>query len=382
MVSFPSFAKTAPARILMSTLVIAAAFVAGLALAISIRPQPSQTAQNAKAADKDLSIPPAPYTRNTVHALGRLEPASRILELAPESGNEGATVAEILVQEGDNVRAGMVLAVFDNVIRRQASLAEAQARLDVATAKLEQVRSGAKAGDVAAQKAILALALQQSGVAQKELNRATELHERKALSAEELDSRQSALDRLKIEQQRAQGSLDSLQEVRETDVRVAAMEVEAAKAAVNVAEADLRSSSLRAPVDGRILRIHTRPGERLDQDGIIEMGDVDHMHAVAEVFEADVALVSIGMTVDVLLDGSGIPLSGTVVDVGHIVARKIVLTNDPVSDTDARVVEVRVALDPASAAKVGRLSNARIEAFIRLNRQAPASDAQHTTSTN
>ena len=382
MVSFPSFAKTAPARILMSTLVIAAAFVAGLALAISIRPQPSPTAQNAKAADKDLSIPPAPYTRNTVHALGRLEPASRILELAPESGNEGATVAEILVQEGDNVRAGMVLAVFDNVIRRQASLAEAQARLDVATAKLEQVRSGAKAGDVAAQKAILALALQQSGVAQKELNRATELHERKALSAEELDSRQSALDRLKIEQQRAQGSLDSLQEVRETDVRVAAMEVEAAKAAVNVAEADLRSSSLRAPVDGRILRIHTRPGERLDQDGIIEMGDVDHMHAVAEVFEADVALVSIGMTVDVLLDGSGIPLSGTVVDVGHIVARKIVLTNDPVSDTDARVVEVRVALDPASAAKVGRLSNARIEAFIRLNSKAPASDAQHTTSTN
>lgn len=382
MVSFPSFAKTATARMLMSTLVIAAAFVAGLALAISIRPQPSQTAQNAKAADRDLSIPPTPYPRNTVHALGRLEPASRILELAPESGNEGATVAEILVQEGDNVRAGTVLAVFDNVIRRQASLAEAQARLDVAIAKLEQVRSGAKAGDIAAQKAILALALQQSSVAQKELNRAIELHERKALSAEELDSRQSALDRLKIEQQRAQGSLDSLQEVRETDVRVAAMEMEAAKAAVNVAEADLRSSSLRAPVDGRILRIHTRPGERLDQDGIIEMGDVDHMHAVAEVFEADVALVSIGMTVDVLLDGSGLQLSGTVVDVGHLVARKIVLTNDPVSDTDARVVEVRVALDPASAAKVGRLSNARIEAFIRLNSEAPASDAQHTTSTN
>lgn len=382
MVSLPSFAKTATARILISTLVIAAAFVAGLALAFSFHPQPSQTSENGKTADNGLSIPPPPYPRDTVHALGRLEPASRILELAPESGNEGATVAELLVQEGDNVRAGTVLAVFDNVIRRQASLAEAQARLEVATARLEQVRSGAKAGDIAAQKALLALALQQSSVSQKELNRAIELHERKALSAEELDSRQWALDRLKIEQQRAQGSLDSLLEVRETDVRVAAMEVDAAKAAVKVAEADLRSSSLRAPVDGRILRIHTRVGERLDQDGIIEMGDVDHMHAVAEVFEADVALVSIGMAVDVLLDGSGEQLSGTVVDVGHIVARKIVLTNDPVSDTDARVVEVRVALDAASTAKVARLSNARIEAFIRLNSQHPTSDLQHTTSTN
>jgi HlyD family secretion protein len=382
MVSLPSLAKTATARIFISTLVIAAAFVAGLALAFSVRPQPSQTSENGKTDDNGVSIPPAPYPRNAVHALGRLEPASRILELAPESGNEGATVSELLVQEGDNVRAGTVLAVFDNVIRRQASLAEAQARLDVATAKLEQVRSGAKAGDIAAQKALLALALQQSSVAQKELNRAIELHERKALSSEELDNRQWALDRLKIEQQRAQGSLDSLQEVRETDVRVAAMEVDAAKAAVNVAEADLRSSSLRAPVDGRILRIHTRVGERLDQDGIIEMGDVDHMHAVAEVFEADVALVSIGMTVDVLLDGSGEQLSGTVVDVGHIVARKIVLTNDPVSDTDARVVEVRVALDAASIAKVARLSNARVEAFIRLNSHHPASDLQRTTSTN
>ena len=382
MVSLPSLAKTATARIFISTLVIAAAFVAGLALAFSVRPQPSQTSENGKTDDNGVSIPPAPFPRNAVHALGRLEPASRILELAPESGNEGATVSELLVQEGDNVRAGTVLAVFDNVIRRQASLAEAQARLDVATAKLEQVRSGAKAGDIAAQKALLALALQQSSVAQKELNRAIELHERKALSSEELDNRQWALDRLKIEQQRAQGSLDSLQEVRETDVRVAAMEVDAAKAAVNVAEADLRSSSLRAPVDGRILRIHTRVGERLDQDGIIEMGDVDHMHAVAEVFEADVALVSIGMTVDVLLDGSGEQLSGTVVDVGHIVARKIVLTNDPVSDTDARVVEVRVALDAASIAKVARLSNARVEAFIRLNSHHPASDLQRTTSTN
>jgi HlyD family secretion protein len=46
------------------------------------------------------------------------------------------------------------------------------------------------------------------------------------------------------------------------------------------------------------------------------------------------------------------------------VARKIVLTNDPVSDTDARVVEVRIDLEPESARRVERLSNARVEVFI------------------
>lgn len=363
----------------MSALVVLAAFVAGLAMASGFR-----FLQSGASVPSNNSANPQPAVphRNTVHALGRLEPASRLLELSPESGNEGATVAELLVKEGDNVRAGMVLAVFDNVIRRQARLTEARAHLDAALAKLDQVRSGAKVGDITAQKALLALAQQQAGVAQKELNRAKELHERKAFTTEQLDSRQWELDRLKIEQQKAQGSLDSLQEVRETDVRVAAMEVDAFKAAVAVAEADLRSASLRAPVDGRILRIHTRVGERLDQDGIIELGDVEHMHAVAEVFEADVTLVSIGLPVDVILDGSGDQLSGTVVDVGNIVARKIVLTNDPVSDTDARVVEVRVALDAASSAKVSRLSNARIEAFIRLHRDPPESTAPQSPSTN
>ena len=37
------------------------------------------------------------------------------------------------------------------------------------------------------------------------------------------------------------------------------------------------------------------------------------------------------------------------------------LTNDPVSDTDARVVEVRVDLDAAHLERVARLSNARVE---------------------
>jgi HlyD family secretion protein len=83
------------------------------------------------------------------------------------------------------------------------------------------------------------------------------------------------------------------------------------------------------------------------------------------------------------MDGSGSRLSGVVVDVGQMVARKIVLTNDPVSDTDARVVEVRIALDAQWSQQVARLSNARIEAFIQLDtpQKLPA-DPPQTTSTN
>ena len=314
---------------------------------------------------------PAIADRVAVHALGRLEPASRILELSPESGNEGATIRELLVREGQDVEAGAVLAILDNDVRREASVAEARAALKAAEAKLAQVQAGAKSGDIAAQEAALALTRQQTTVARRELDRARELHQRKALSVDDLENKQWELDRLVIEQQRASGQLDSLREIRETDVQAATAEVTRAQAALESAETLLAASRIHAPVAGRILRIHARPGERLGTDGVLELGDVREMQAVAEVFEADVSLLREGLSAEVVVDGSGDRLTGRVVEIGHLVARKVVLTNDPVSDTDARVVEVRVSLDAESSAKVARLSNARVEVKISLADPAP-----------
>jgi HlyD family secretion protein len=301
-----------------------------------------------------------------VHALGRLEPASRILELSPESGNEGATIRELLVQEGDDVESGAVLAVLDNFVRREASVAEARAALDAARARLAQVKAGAKAGDIAAQEAAVALTRQQSTVVSKELDRARELHQRKALSDDDLDAKQWELDRLVIETQRGSGLLDSLREVRETDVQAAAAEVARAEAVLASAATQLAASRIHAPVAGRILR-HSGSARRTTwQRWSTGIGDVRQMHAVAEVFEADVSLLREGLNAEVIVDGSGARLNGTVVEIGQLVARKVVLTNDPVSDTDARVVEVRVLLDAESSAKVERLSNARVEVNISL----------------
>ncbi len=119
-------------------------------------------------------------------------------------------------------------------------------------------------------------------------------------------------------------------------------------------------------MDGRVLRIHTHPGERISDKGILELGNVRRMQAVAEVFEADVAIIQPGMKVAVKIDASGKELSGHVVEIGNLVARKIVLTNDPVSDTDARVVEVRIDLDEQSLTQVERLANSRVEVRISL----------------
>lgn len=310
--------------------------------------------------------------RTHVHALGRLEPAGTVLQLSARSGNEGATVEKLFVKEGDDVREGDVLAVLDNHSRREAACREADARRDAAQARLKQIEAGAKTGEIEAQKAAVRLIQEQSRVAERELTRARDLLERKAIAREQADEKQWEYDRLQLEQRRSQGVLSALQEIRDVDVHVARMDVQAAQAAADRARAELDASELRAPSAGRILRIVSRPGEKISEKGIMELGDVSRMEAVAEVFEADVTLLRLKMTADVIFDASGDRMTGVVSEIGNQVARKVVLTNDPVSDTDARVVEVRVRLDDQFMERVARLSNARVEIHIRLEDSGPA----------
>ena len=244
---------------------------------------------------------------------------------------------------------------------------EAQAKLASAEARLQQIKAGAKAGDIEAQQAAVNMTESQSKVAARDLNRAKELHSKQAISIELVDQRQWEFDRLQLEQRRAGGTLESLKEIRNVDVAVAEKEIAGARAAVARAQADLDASVVLAPAAGRILKIHTHPGEKLSDRGILEVGDVLRMQAVAEVFEADVSLISVGMKATIRIDSSGHQIDGTVIEIGNLVSRKVVLTNDPVSDTDARVVEVRIDLNLDQIESVARLSNARVEVTILLD---------------
>ncbi len=181
-----------------------------------------------KEAMKSVVIP----KKTHIYALGRLEPAGTILQLSPMSGNEGTIVEKMLVREGEDVAAGATLAVLDNHARRLAALEEAKARQAAAQARLDQVLAGAKSGDIEAQEAALKLVEEQIKVAQRDLKRARELSEKKAISSETLDQRQWDADRLELERRRAAGVLAGLKEVRDVDVKVAKMDFDAAVAAV------------------------------------------------------------------------------------------------------------------------------------------------------
>jgi HlyD family secretion protein len=309
--------------------------------------------------------------RANVHALGRLEPKGRVVRLAQPSGNDGARVETLLVDEGDDVAADQIVARLDTYARKQALLAEADARAAAARGKLAQIKAGAKQGDIEAAREAVALFAEQLAVATKELERASRLVDKKTITVEEFDNKKWSRDRLVIEHRRAVQQLASISEVRETDVRAQELEIATADAAVDSARENLKATEVRAPTAGRVLKIHTRPGEKTGDQGLLEIGAVARMQAVAEVFEGDVSRIAVGQSAEIIVDGTGEKLPGRVVALGQIVGRKVVLTNDPVSDTDARVLEIRIDIDPASISKVQRLSNARVEVMIDITAAPP-----------
>ncbi|NCQ68029.1 MAG: ABC exporter membrane fusion protein [Microcystis aeruginosa L111-01] len=91
-----------------------------------------------------------------VAALGRLEPESEVIRLDVPLPLDGDRVEQLLVKEGSKVSAGQIIAILDSRNRLQSVVKQNQEQLKVAKARLDQVRAGAKVGEINAQKATVA----------------------------------------------------------------------------------------------------------------------------------------------------------------------------------------------------------------------------------
>jgi hypothetical protein len=77
--------------------------------------------------------------------------------------------------------------------------------------------------------------------------------------------------------------------------------------------------------------------------------------------------VRCGQHARILVTGTPEPLRGDVVQIGWEIGRKDVLSTDPVADIDARVVEVRVRVNPEDTPKLARLTHLQVQVVIEAN---------------
>ncbi len=276
-----------------------------------------------------LSLPDDALAADSVAALGRLEPADGVLVLSapltPESIS-GAVVSEILVKSGEDVAAGQLLAVMETANLSKAHLKEAVAELELAERR-------AKAQDAAAEEVCV-----RATVAARESARRAELLLKGVAGEEEADL--------------AAGRAEALTAAC-SSARVAAYAAQAeillAQSHIEIREVQLQRSMIRAPMAGRVLAIHARPGEMAALEGLLELGNVSSMYAVAEVYEADISRVRPGQKAQISSDALDAVLTGTVETIHQKVAKMDTIGTDPAARKDARIIEVEIRLDDSAA---------------------------------
>ena len=286
---------------------------------------------------------------HAVSCLGRIQPEDGVIHVAGPyiwGDSHAPRVESLKVQEGDDVRRGQALAVFVGRANLEANVAQAQAQTAKARLRVEQVKAGVRKSDLAAQQAEIARLEAEAQHARTELSRYEALRATDDVTVAEVEARRNAVQVSEFAVEAARHRLESMQEVPDTDVRVAEADLAEAEANEQRARRDFEASTIYAPADGRVLKINTREGEEVGMSGLMDIARTRSMFVLAEVYETDIGRVRVGQHVTISGDILGTTtLTGVVERIAHNVKDAAVMPGDTVSFADKRIVETLIRLD-------------------------------------
>lgn len=296
----------------------------------------------------DINIAHAqePLERQSLVALARLEPASRVVNVASASTD---VVKQILVREGNEVVQGQVLVLLESYQLRAAELEAARIRLE---------RSNLQPFEIAAQTARIRAIEADLEYARSEVASQKDLSSKGFSAGKEFRDAKLRVRRSEEELAEANAMLERLE-------ANGGLEQREARNAVVQAEARLEQTVVRSPLVGSVLRVLVREGERVTNGPVIQVGTTQSMYAVGEVHSNEIRLVEIGQPATFTSAALSAPIPGTVETIGEIISGNYITGEDPSRPRGLRVVEVRVRLEKNELAR--RLTNLEGELRIHLD---------------
>jgi RND family efflux transporter MFP subunit len=244
-------------------------------------------------------------TPREVRQLLPLSGSLRAVNQAAVKARVGGDVREVLVREGEAVRAGQVLVRMDT--------SDYQARVDQARGALLATRG-------------------QLDIATKARDNNKALLEKGFISKNAFDNAASQLD-------------------------IARANAESAKGALDVAQKALVDTVIRAPISGLVSSRLVQPGEKVSPDNrLLDVVDLHQMEMEASVPAADIMNVSLGQDVQVRVEGLAAPLTGKVARI------------NPSTQSGSRSILVYIQIDnPQGVLRVGMFGEARLTLAKKTN---------------
>lgn len=243
-------------------------------------------------------------------------------------------IAAVHVTEGQQVPAGYVVATLA-ARDEEAEVEISRAELARAQANLDLLRAGSRPEDIQLAELKIDLVEVQLAFKEADLARVKKLHATNSATPQELERSQKGYD---SSQQMLELAKERLTKVKNGP---RAEEIRAAEATVAVNQARLKQAEkmyalrqLTTPIAGRIATLHL--GARQGQvaaagDLIATVQDTSKLHVEVQAQEATAAYLKPGMVAKVRLNGTyGELLTGKVVSIGDLAARRTVVTTPPV----------------------------------------------------
>ncbi len=212
-------------------------------------------------------------------------------------------VAQRLVSEGDEVKAGQPVARLDDA-DQVAQLALRTAELAAAQAALAELEAGSRPQEITSAEATLHSAEAERDRARIDFTRQQELLKQAAISQRDFDTAQA---QLRVAEARVIEAAERLKLVKEgprvETVRQARARVEQANAAVSLAQTQLEYTRLASPLTGVVLSHNIEAGEYVSPGTpVITVADTRNVWVRAYLDQTDLGRVKRGQQVDVRTD--------------------------------------------------------------------------------
>jgi RND family efflux transporter MFP subunit len=269
---------------------------------------------------RPVSASPSPSTAWTPHsppppAQGSVVAEGRIVAYPGAEvrvgAERGGRLVRVLVQEGQAVRAGQLLAEIESDEIR-AALDEARARVSEAQAEVR--------------------------LAELDRDRRRRLVDEMILATHDLDQATRDLD-------------------------MARARVLTATASVARYEAQLRKSRILAPIGGTVIARQVDAGQTVETgDPAFTLANLDRLRIEGEAHEADAGAIALDASVTITADGyPGRSWKGRVEEIPDSVTLRRLKPQDPSRPTDTRILAVKVAFVEESPLKLGTTVELRIQ---------------------
>jgi HlyD family secretion protein len=299
-----------------------------------------------------------PY-RFAVSGSGIIEATSENIAVSPAIGG---IVEEVLVKWGEQVKEGQALYRIDprpiqaQIAVQRGDITSKEAALTRAKADLERLNASPREEDKPIYLARLNAAKAQQSDVVDQFERAKGLRAGKSVSEDEYSRRYWATMLAKTQVEQAQADYDKLmagswkQDIAVQNAVVAAAEADLASAKARLAplEVDEARLTVKAPMDGAVLRVNARKGEYLSaagvgsaSDGAVVIGDTEHLNVRVDIDESDVARFVNGSPATGFVRGATRrPMALKFIRVEPFVIPKKNLTGGNTERVDTRVLQV------------------------------------------